>query len=187
VDSAGDAAASGSTIDFPNYPAFGPDGRLFVSDSGSVGDPSGRLHAIAPDGVTTDWVDRPLAYPNGLAAGAEKLWIIESTAPCVSAMPYDGGECEVAIELERCFPDGLAFDVDGGLLISCYQPNQLWRWSETDGLVKLFDDWSGEFVLSPTNVAFFGTNLEHLALASLCGHDIVAVTLQHAGAPLLLP
>jgi gluconolactonase len=187
VDSAGEATAYGSRIEFPNYPAFGPDGRLFVSDSGSVGDATGRLYAIAPDGSTMECSPRPLAYPNGLAAGPDKLWIVESTAPCVSALRYDGGGCEVVIELDRCFPDGLALDADGGLLISCYQPNQLWRWSEADGLVKLFDDWSGEFILSPTNIAFFGAGLEHLALASLCGHDIVAITLPYTGAPVLYP
>lgn len=72
-------------------------------------------------------------------------------------------------------------------MISCYQPNQLWRWSDTDGLELLFDDWTGEYVLSPTNVAFFGDGLGQLALASLCGTNINVITPVHSGASLHYP
>jgi len=40
-------------------------------------------------------------------------------------MSLDDTELVRVIELERCVPDGLALDAAGGLLISCYQPNQL--------------------------------------------------------------
>lgn len=86
--------------------------------------------------------------------------------------------------MERCVPDGLAFDAEGGLLISCYQPNQLWRWTVESGLQLVLDDWSGEFILSPTNVAFYGDGLSRLALASLCGHDIVTIKAPVAGCPI---
>jgi sugar lactone lactonase YvrE len=179
--------AFGDSIDYPNYPAFAPDGRLFVSDSGDFAEATGGIVAIDTDGTSTRVATRPLAFANGIAIDDTTLWIIESAAPAVSALSLAGGELERVIELERCVPDGLAFDADGGLLISCYQPNQLWRWTEDTGLELIFDEWTGELILSPTNVAFYGENLDRLALASLCGHNVVTVALRHAGAPVRLP
>jgi gluconolactonase len=179
--------AFGDAIDYPNYPAFAPDGRLFVSDSGVFLRDTGGLVVIEEDGTTARVPTRPLAFANGIAIDETTLWIIESAAPAVSALALDGGEFERVIELERCVPDGLAFDDAGGLLISCYQPNQLWRWTKDGGLELIFDEWTGELILSPTNVAFYGEDLERLALASLCGHNIVTIAPEHRGAPIRLP
>jgi gluconolactonase len=177
----------GAPINYPNYAAFGADGRLYVSDSGSFDEPTGQLFVIDPDGTTTNITPRPLHFANGLCVDGTRLWVVESSLPCVSALDLSSGEFDVVIPLERCVPDGLALDGEGGLLISCYQPNQLWRWSESDGLTLLFDDWTGEYVLSPTNIAFCGEHLDRLALASLCGHDLVSVKLPVAGAPVYYP
>ena len=179
--------AFGDAIGYPNYPAFAPDGRLFVSDSGIFAEASGAIVVIDADGTTTRVPTRPLAFANGIAIDATTLWIIESAAPAVSALALDGGELERVIELERCVPDGLAFDAAGGLLISCYQPNQMWRWTKEDGLELIFDEWTGELILSPTNVAYYGDGLDRLALASLCGHNIVTIAPEHRGAPIRLP
>jgi gluconolactonase len=180
-------SAFGDAIGYPNYPAFAPDGRLFVSDSGTFADASGAIVVIETDGTTSRVDSRPLAFANGVAIDETTLWIIESAAPAVSAMSLDSTELVRVIELERCVPDGLALDADGGLLISCYQPNQLWRWTRDGGLELIFDEWTGELILSPTNVAYYGERLERLALASLCGHDIVTIAPAHAGAPIRRP
>jgi gluconolactonase len=187
MDADFDVSAFGDLIDYPNYPAFAPDGRLFVSDSGNFATPTGALVAIDPDGTTSRVPTRPLAFANGVAIDETTLWVIESAAPAVSVMPLGGGELSRVIELERCVPDGLAFDADGALLISCYQPNQLWRWTAASGLELIFDEWTGELILSPTNVAFYGEHLDRLALASLCGHDVVTIALERPGRPLRLP
>ncbi len=187
MDSNCAVTAFGDAIDYPNYPAFAPDGRLFVSDSGRFAEVSGAIVVIDPDGTTTRVPTRPLAFANGVAIDDTTLWIIESAAPAVSAMALDGTELVRVIELERCVPDGLAFDADGALLISCYQPNQLWRWTSEGGLELIFDEWTGELILSPTNVAFYGNGLERLALASLCGHNIVTIAPARPGAPIRLP
>ncbi|MHB1209416.1 MAG: SMP-30/gluconolactonase/LRE family protein [Acidimicrobiales bacterium] len=178
--------AFGEPIDYPNYAAFGADGRLYVSDSGSFVEPSGRVVAIDARGITTDVSPRPLAFANGIAIDGTTLWVVESSTPGVSSMSTEGGPLTMTIPMERCVPDGLAFDAAGGLLISCYQPNQLWRWTVENGLQLVFDDWSGEFILSPTNVAFYGDDLSRLALASLCGHDIVTIKAPVAGRPIQL-
>lgn len=187
MDTSFTVRAFGDAIDYPNYPAFAPDGRLFVSDSGAFAEPTGALVVIETDGTTLRVASRPLAFANGIAIDETTLWVIESAAPAVSAMALDGTDVARVIELERCVPDGLAFDADGGLLISCYQPNQLWRWTEDGGLELVFDEWTGELILSPTNVAYYGERLERLALASLCGHDIVTIDPAHAGAPIRRP
>ena len=187
MDAHFEVAAFGDASDYPNYPAFAPDGRLFVSDSGKFAEANGGIVVIEADGTTTRAPTRALAFANGIAIDETTLWIIESAAPAVSAMSLDDTELVRVIELERCVPDGLALDAAGGLLISCYQPNQLWRWTEDNGLELIFDEWTGELILSPTNVAFCGENLERLALASLCGHDIVTIAPPHPGAPIRLP
>jgi hypothetical protein len=51
----------------------------------------------------------------------------------------------------------------------------------------LFEDWTGEYVLSPTNIAFYGEHFDRLALASLCGTNLVSVQLPYAGAPVYYP
>ena len=185
----GDGAVTpfGDPMGYPNYAAFAPDGRLYVSDSGSFTGANGRVLAIDPDGTTTVVSPRELEFANGVAIDETTLWVIESAAPGVSAMPLAGGPLELVIEMERCTPDGLAFDADGGLLISCYQPNQLWRWTKETGLELIFDDWSGEFVLSPTNIAFYGDDLDRLVLASLCGTNVVTIAPATPGAPIRRP
>ena len=59
------------------------------------------------------------------------------------------------------------------------------RGSSTAELV--FDDWTGEYVLSPTNIAFYGERLERLALASLCGHNVTSVSLGVPGVAVRRP
>jgi len=177
----------GGAIDYPNYAAFGPDGRLFVSDSGSFDEATGQLFVIDAGGATTNVTPRPIAFANGLCVDATTLWVVESSAPGVSAMALGGGPLELVIPMERCVPDGLALDAGGGLIISCYQPNQLWRWTREEGLQLLFEDWTGEYVLSPTNVAFYGETLDRLALASLCGDRIVTVRPPQPGAAVFYP
>jgi len=81
----------GSAIDYPNYAAFGPDGRLFVSDSGSFDEATGQLLVIDADGATTNVTPRPIAFANGLCVDATTLWVVESSAPGVSAMALGGG------------------------------------------------------------------------------------------------
>ncbi|HEY5439632.1 MAG TPA: SMP-30/gluconolactonase/LRE family protein [Acidimicrobiales bacterium] len=181
------AVAFGDEINYPNYPAFAPNGLLYVSDSGQFDRVNGRLFTIDAAGVTVDVSPRALEFANGIAIDDTTLWIVESAAPCVSSMSLTGGALDRTIPLERCVPDGLAFDAVGGLLISCYQPNQLWRWTPGEGLELIFDEWSGELILSPTNIAFYGNGLDRLALASLCGHNLVTIAAPQRGARIRLP
>ena len=62
-------------------------------------------------------------------------------------------------------------------------PNQLWRWTVETGLELIVDELTGELILSPTNVAFYGEGLDRLALASL----FVSIAPEQPGAPIRLP
>src|SRR5215218_2655911 len=39
------------SLTLPNYPAFGPDGTLYLSDSGAWGANDGRVFRLGPDGT----------------------------------------------------------------------------------------------------------------------------------------
>lgn len=177
----------GPYMDYPNYAAFGPDGTLYVSDSGSFLEATGSIVAIAPD-TTSRVLDVPaVEYANGLCVRGGYLYYVASALPGVWRVALSGGERELVITLSRCVPDGLAFDDEGNLYVSCYQPNQVWRLSARGDLDLIIDDWTGEFVLSPTNVAFYGDDLERLALVSLCGHSLTSVNVGVRGAHVIRP
>jgi sugar lactone lactonase YvrE len=105
----------------------------------------------------------------------------------VIRLPLAGGPAEPVIELERVVPDGLAFDADGGLWIGCWQPNRVYRLGADGALDTVIDDWTGEYVLTPTNLAFAGEDLDVLVLASLGGQAVKAIDPGVRGAPLVYP
>lgn len=176
----------GSDIGYPNYPVFDEAGRLWVSDSGTWGTDTGGIVRIDPAGSVRRVVDG-LHFANGLAIRGDWLYIVESTWPRVVRVPLSGGEPRTVIELDQVVPDGLAFDVDGGLWISCWQPNRVYRLATDGDLAIIVDDWSGVYAATPTNVAFAGPTRETLVLASL-GSDVVsACDPGYQGAPLHYP
>jgi gluconolactonase len=161
----------GGPIRFPNYPAFDLEGRLWVSDSGGWDDANGGIVRIDPDGAT-EHVIGGLRFANGLAVAGEWLYAIESAWPRVIRLPLAGGAPEPVVELERVVPDGLAFDAEGGLWVGCCQPNRVYRLLPDGTLEMIVDDWTGEYVFTPTNLAFAGEDLEMLVLASLGGQSV---------------
>src|SRR5262245_717092 len=109
---------AGRTLYGPNDLAFGPDGRLWFTDSGSEFDDRfdtrspGRLFAIAPD--TEEMVlELPDVYPNGIAFDAEgRLYWTESMAHRICRL--ENGTAAVFCQLSDDYvPDGMAFAADG--------------------------------------------------------------------------
>lgn len=176
----------GDRVGYPNYPVFDRDGNLWVTDSGAWDEVSGGVVRIDPDG-TTERVAGPFRFANGLAIGGDHLYMVESQMPGVVCMPLAGGAFEPVVELPRTVPDGLAFDADGGLWIGCYQPNRIYRLATDGELTVVVDDWTGEYVMTPTNLAFAGENLDVLVLASLCGWAVKAIDPGVRGAALERP
>lgn len=101
--------------------------------------------------------------------------------------PLAGGCLEPVAELERVVPAGLTFDAGGRLWISCWQPNRVYRLAPEGELETVVDDWTGEYVLTPTNTAFAGEALDVLVLASPGGWAVKAIDPNVHGAPLHYP
>lgn len=176
----------GQPMGLPNYPVFDGQGRLWVSDSGGWEDGDGAIVRIDPDGACERVTDG-LAFANGLAIDGDWLYAVESASSRVIRLPLAGGPAEPVIELERVVPDGLAFDAEGGLWIGCWQPNRVYRLAADGTLDTVIDDWTGEYVLTPTNLAFAGADLDVLVLASLGGQAVKAIAPGVRGAPLAYP
>jgi gluconolactonase len=108
----------------PNDLAFGPDGRLYFTESGSEQDfrfdirVPGRLFAVAPDGAGEMLLERPNVYPNGIAFDREqRLYWTESMAHRVCRL--DAGEAVTFCQLsDEHVPDGMAFAADGRLFVA---------------------------------------------------------------------
>ena len=109
---------------FLNDLAAGPDGIIYVSDSGFAADFSSTgaeaIHAIAPDGtVKTLARGGLLAAPNGLLATPEGLLAVTWNDGKLLRIAKDGAASEIA-KLPGAKLDGIASARDGALLISSW-------------------------------------------------------------------
>lgn len=149
---------------FANYPAFGADGVLYVSDSGHWGENDGCIRANGE--VLTRHAPH---FTNGLAVtrDGEWLWVAESYEPRVGRIDLTSGDYEEVVRLPGCVPDGLAFDEDGGCVISCYRPDHIHHLSVEGDLRVLAEDPQGTLFAAPTNVCFAGEALDRVVSANL--------------------
>jgi sugar lactone lactonase YvrE len=154
---------------FPNYPAFGPDGTLYVSDSGSWGEDDGRLFRVLPDGHVELFSEALPHFPNGCAVTADGryLWIVESRLPTLNRLDLVTGELEEITRLPGTVPDGVAFTADGGVLVSCYRPDRIVHIDPAGKAETVAEDPQGTLLSAPTNVAFAGPKLDRLVCANL--------------------
>jgi gluconolactonase len=177
----------------PNYPVFTRSGRLFVSDSGTWEENDGCIYVREPDGATHVWSTEARQFPNGLALdqGEKFLYVVESTGERVVRIPFnsDGsaGRMELVVDLTRTVPDGLAFDVIGGLLISCYRPDVIYYLSSNETLTVLAEDYRGTILAAPTNVCFGGESMKRLFVANLGRWHISEIPMTVAGNALNYP
>lgn len=186
------AGASDHGLHWPNSLVFDSDGRLYISDSGSWGEDDGCVYCVDTDGTTRSVTSEPIAFANGLAINpqGDYLYVAESSRPGVSRFPMLGGAGlgpkESVAALPRTVPDGLAFTSDGDLIISCYRPDVILKWSEGEHSL-IVDDWAALKLAAPTNIAFYGDELDRLAIANFAGSTIAAVDIGAAGASLRYP
>ena len=107
----------------PNDLAFGPDGRLYFTESGSEQDyrfdvrSPGRLYAIDSSGNGEMLMERVDTYPNGIAFdAAHRLLWTESAVHRVCRL--EEGEPTTFCQLsEDHVPDGMAIASDGRLFV----------------------------------------------------------------------
>jgi gluconolactonase len=109
----------GHALAGPNDLAFGPDGRLWFTDSGTEGDDRyevrepGRLYVLNAFGGGEMLLERPGVYPNGLAFDAQgRLYWTESMGHRVCRLE-DGQAATFAQLSDEHVPDGMAFAADG--------------------------------------------------------------------------
>lgn len=176
----------------PNYPVFDEAGNLYVSDSGDWAERNGCIWRIKPDGSAEVWDRHASGFTNGmcLSPDGRSLYVVESSPPLISRIEIkpDGsaGERSIVVELPRNVPDGLAFDLDGNLFISLYNPNIIYKF-KNGKLTVLYDDWEQLILVAPTNIAFGGTDLKTLLIANLCGWGLAAAEQDVAGLPVKYP
>jgi gluconolactonase len=119
------AEVDGYTLYGPNDLAFGPDGRLYFTESGSEQDfrfdvrAPGRLFAASPGGGGEMLFERRDVYPNGIAFDSRgRLYWTESMVHRVCRLD-DAGQPEIFCQLsDGHVPDGMAFAADGRLFVA---------------------------------------------------------------------
>ena len=158
----------------PNYPAFDADGYLYVTDSGRWKADDGCVLSIAPGGETTVISTECCQFPNGCAVspGGHYLYVVMSlNEPRIVRFPIAGGRktgpVETVVALPSTVPDGLAFCDDGSLLITCYRPDTIFRYTADGSLHVVMSDYEGTLLGAPTNVCFAGAELSVLLWANL--------------------
>jgi len=179
VDRAGDR-----TLVMPNYPAFGPDGTLYFSDSGRWKHDDGAVIAVAADGVA-EVLDTTLSrFPNGCAVTPDgsELWMIQSLGPDVSRFDLRrAGPPETVVTLPGTVPDGIAFTQEGGAVISCYRPDRIYYLGPDGSLDVLAEDPEGTLLAAPTNICFLGGDRRTLVSANLGRWHLTRLHLDVAG------
>ncbi len=177
----------GRPLVLPNYPAFGPDGTLWLSDSGTWKADDGRLVALLPDGSAHTVTDRLPRFTNGLAVSADggTLFVVESLGPGVSAVDLTepGAPPVDVVRLPGTVPDGLAVLADGSLLISCYRPDQILHLALDGTLTVVAEDPEGTLLAAPTNLCLAGPDLDVLVAANLNRWHLTRLDAGFVGAP----
>lgn len=177
----------------PNFPVFDRLGNLYVSDSGDWHGNNGCLYLITPDQETRVISTQLAAFPNGMALSPDGayLCVVLSNLPGVVKLLTDknglAGLPEPVIELPGIVPDGLAFDREGALYISCYTPDIIYRLTTSGELEVLVEDPERTLIASPTNVAFAGSDLSMLVASNLCGWHLSKMRMTAIGSPLHYP
>ncbi len=173
---------------FPNFPAFAPDGTLFVSDSGRWRANDGRLWRIDPDGAAEVFSDAAPHFTNGCAVSSDgHLWTVESYVPNVSRFDLSSGAHELVTRIDGTVLDGLAFTDDDGLLVSCYRPDRIYHLDADGSLDVVAEDPQGTLLAAPTNVCFVGSQLDRVVAANYNRRHLTILDLDLTGAPLQAP
>jgi sugar lactone lactonase YvrE len=189
-------SVEGGPFPAPNWNLFAPDGTMYVSDSCAPGAhleyvdvKTGRVVAVPPGGgEATVLPAPPIGFSNGMALHPDGSLYIAETFVDPGIVVWRDGRLSDYCRLPRTVPDGLAFDEEGGLFVSMYQPNQIVRIPPGGGEPEVVvDDWRAQWLVSPTNIAFCGPERRTLAIASLLGSSLFRMELPWRGVPLHYP
>lgn len=166
-------SAGSEAITIPNYPVFDDEGRLYVSESGGFRTITGRIYRFDEQGWGEIWHPGPFNFANGMALSPDRkyLYIVCTWLPGVERIEIgqDGlpGRREVYVTMPGTCPDGIAFDEQGRIYVSCYTPNTIFIIDEDRRLSTLVHDWEAHTLSNPTNIAFGGPQFTGLYIANL--------------------
>jgi gluconolactonase len=159
-----------------NTPVFDRSGNMYVSDTGSWSKKiDGHICRIRPGGGMAErWTTKPIDTPNGIAIDPEEKFIyyVETWGNSIArvAINRDGscGEVERVLHMPRHVPDGVAFDEQGRLWIAIHRPDKICVFDIATRRLEVFaEDWQGEALRGPCDLAFAGANREILLASSL--------------------
>jgi gluconolactonase len=171
----------------PNFPAFGADGGLYVSDSHGMHDPGPGVYRLDPDGSRELWYGEPVNFANGLALSPDGrfLYVVETFGNAIFRLKIEedgsAGAREEVARFPGVLPDGIGFAADGSLYVACYEPSMVLRVGADGAVECLVRDEEAHALCHPTNVAFRGTTL---LIANLGRWHVAAVEVGVEGAPL---
>jgi sugar lactone lactonase YvrE len=179
--------ANGESFNIPNYCAFTKDGRLFVSDSGAFRQISGKIFCFDSAEKGSVWHNGPFNFANGLALSRNEdhLYVVCTWLPGVEqiAINADGssGKREIFCILPKTCPDGIAFDEEENLYVTCYAPNSIFKVNKKQEVTLLIDDWEAHTLSNATNIAFGGKNFSELYAANLGRWHISKIDVKTVG------
>ena len=145
----------------PNYPVIDSKrNSIYVSDSFGFNEKGIGLYKFdLTSGEGGPCSDELFNFANGMCLSPDGnfLYVVESFHPCVSRLPIndDGsfGKKEIFTENIAVVPDGLAFDKNNNLFISCYEPSRIYI-ADTKGNTRLLiEDKHCTTMAHPTNIA----------------------------------
>jgi len=166
----------GTAFKCTNYPAFDRAGDMYLSESGDwSGQVNGHIYKIPRGGGEAFlWYPEAVDTPNAIALDDHEqyLYFVETFGNSIAriAIQDDGsaGALERVIHMPRHIPDGIAFDTEGRLWIACHRPDAMYIFDLRTRRLQLFaEDWRGEALRGPTDVAFGGPNRDIVLAASL--------------------
>jgi gluconolactonase len=171
----------------PNYACFTKRKKLFVSDSGAFRQVTGKIFCFEENGKGIVWHEGPFNFANGMALSADEkfLYVVCTWLPGVEriAINEDGtaGKRETYCTLPQTCPDGIAFDNEGNLYVSCYAPNSIFKVNREREISLLINDWEAHTLSNPTNIAFGGKNFDQLYTANLGRWHVNKINIQTRG------
>jgi gluconolactonase len=170
--------SNGSPFLFPNDLCFGPDGAIYLTDSGIRIDEfapqnqirpdyadmhyDGRLYRIDPATGFAEMIDQGIRFTNGIAMGPDDfIYLNETLTGNIYRYRWDQGEVSARREMFGNVlrsdappgwkgPDGMAFDENGLLYVAVFGQGDITVLGRGGGVVNRI---TTEGML-PTNVAF---------------------------------
>ena len=177
----------------PNWGAFDADGNYYLSDSGDWGARNGLIWVRRAGGAVEVFTEESCNFPNGMAVSADSrtLWVAESypSALVRYAIGEDGtaGPREHLLDLGLAVPDGVALCEDGSVLLSCYRPDTVFRWTPDGDLETYATDPRGTAIAAPTNIVFTGPGRNELVMPNLGRWHLTRIRSTLVGVPLHYP